>query len=307
MADKTLNITESAKIMRELIGSALEQFANMHSLMKSISLVDENSFAQATQILAELDSVCQVCNSTAKHMSETHNQARGIIIDALKVKQEKLDELKQKIAPETKNASEPTSKVWAAKAAAPAKKPVKTEKPEKAERIIAVPSHNRENELQDYEIAPNVFIKAYAIDKPSDCFNHLGWKCYCQTDGFFWHAMNGTMISGRVLRINRYSEKPYKYVEHRDAGRKKIKPDSTDFYIPNTNDIRELTDRERFVPAGDEPLKNELYVYRVGCRDSLAKDLAEMTPEQYRLMQDKCGHWELVGLMVQITGDRCSQ
>jgi hypothetical protein len=148
-----------------------------------------------------------------------------------------------------------------------------------------------------YQIAHETCISAYEIDNVKKCHNFPGWWCYCVQTGRFHLSINGEILWATTCIINPIEKPPLKFIEHRSTN-KSIKPENTNFYIPPetspwSNDVRQLTNRMKFIPASQQLKPNDKYTYRVGSKDTLTDDLRYMEDSDYRLLQDISGNFIL--------------
>jgi len=150
----------------------------------------------------------------------------------------------------------------------------------------------------DREAAPGVFIKAYTIHNPNECHKFKGFWCWSVLYNRFYISINNFILESIVCNIHKGNEKPIKFLEHHNIKRKghcrDVDWNSTDFYVPRafnpmSDDRRALTNRAIFVPASEEPHDNEIYIYRIGSRQTLSKDLPLLTDSDYRLYSDMTG------------------
>ena len=108
--------------------------------------------------------------------------------------------------------------------------------------------------------------------------------------------MNGEIISGNTASIKPVGETPIKFSEHRNS--EKMDYRRTDFYIPpernpQSKDKRMFTNKMRFVPASVEPQKHEVYIWRLGSKDTLKEDLSCLKSEDFRLFGDLTSNFVL--------------
>ena len=139
------------------------------------------------------------------------------------------------------------------------------------------------------QVAPNVYIRAFTVAEPKDCFNHPGWWCWCPRINRFCLAINGEILTGNVSHIRDVRKTPIKFREHkRSESTDYLK---SDYYVPvernpNSKDVRQFTNKMCFVPASREPGHNQSYCYRLGEADTLHDDVLAVKPEDYRLFTD---------------------
>lgn len=307
------NIKENSQNMIKLIDQLKDVFMKMHEEMKTITLADEEKISSATKIYTSLKDIHQKVSELSQTFGDIVEIERTDIANSLNAKEEKINELKQQvIIPKSAEVSKPAEAKPSAKALAPAN--VWAEKASKAQKSttslsIATPARTFGSQLVKQNIAPGVSIDVYIIDSSEKCHDHLGWLCYCTYSKMFWLSVNGVAIRHKVLHINSEKDRPVKFLEHIDAGSKSVSPQHSSFYVPpemdsNSHDERQLTNRMRYVPSECTPGDNQLYIYRVGSRQYLARDLANMSDMDIRQMRDICGSFGLVGIAVEITAHK---
>lgn len=140
------------------------------------------------------------------------------------------------------------------------------------------------------EVAPDTFISAITISKKEDCHNHLGWWCWCPEDNRFCISINGCIYSGCTTVIHQSNVQPVKFFEHRRSDRVDNWQES-DYYVPpeknsESKDVRQFTNKMKFVPASRNLEKYETYAYRLGSKDTLRNDIMSLKPEDYRIFSD---------------------
>lgn len=148
--------------------------------------------------------------------------------------------------------------------------------------------------LVNIEIGPGCYLPAIRIDKPEESHNFRGWWCWEPNMERFYISINDEIISGTTTIINSAEQIPIKFFEHKDCENNKycsIDYKLTNFYIPResnpqSRDVRQFTNRMKFIPASQELKKNDKYVYRLGSKDTLKKDLINLRLEDYRVFQD---------------------
>ncbi len=150
------------------------------------------------------------------------------------------------------------------------------------------------------EVAPGVYIAAFNIDRPEYCHKYLGWWCYSETTKRFHLSVNGRMLTAVMTVINDKEKTPIKFHEHNQCNIHGARLDyrRTPFYIPReynpeSDDVRQLTNRMQFVPASHELKENDKYPYRIGCRNSLKQDLVYLEYRDYTLFEDITGNFAL--------------
>ena len=139
------------------------------------------------------------------------------------------------------------------------------------------------------EVAPGLFIPAFTINDPAECHQKLGHVCWSLRTERFCISINGEIITGNTTIIRPSGETPKKFIEHRRSENTDYR--KSDYYVPyernsNSRDIRQFTAKMRFVPASQELQKHEVYVYRIGSRDTLKQDILSVQAEDYRLFSD---------------------
>lgn len=306
------NIKENSQNMIKYIEQLNAIFMKMHEEMKAITLADEEKISGATKIYTNLKDIHQKVSELSQTFGNIIEIERTDIANSLNAKEEKINELKQQVIIPKSSAEATLSK-------SSAKTPVAStnvwaEKASKVKKLmtslsIATPARAFGLQLVKQEIAPGVSIDVYIIDSSEKCHDYLGWLCYCTYSKMFWQSVNGVAIQYKVLHINSEKDRPVKFLEHIDAGSKNVSPQHSSFYVPpeldsNSRDERQLTNRMKYVPSECTPGDNQLYIYRVGSRQYLARDLANMSDMDIRQMRDICGSFGLVGIAVEITAHK---
>lgn len=140
------------------------------------------------------------------------------------------------------------------------------------------------------EVAPDTFISAITISKKEECHNHLGWWCWCPEDNRFCISINGCIYSGSTTIIHQSNIQPVKFFEHRRSDKVDNWQES-DYYVPpeknpESRDVRQFTNKMKFVPASRNLEKYETYAYRLGSKDTLRNDIMSLKPEDFRIFSD---------------------
>lgn len=140
------------------------------------------------------------------------------------------------------------------------------------------------------EVAPDTFISAITVNTKEECHNHLGWWCWCPSENRFCISINGHVYSGNTTVIHQSNVQPVKFFEHRRSDRVENWQES-DYYVPpeknpESKDIRQFTNKMKFVPASRNLEKYETYAYRLGSKDTLRDDVMCLKPEDYRIFSD---------------------
>jgi hypothetical protein len=140
------------------------------------------------------------------------------------------------------------------------------------------------------EVAPDLFIQAVTVTTTDDAQNNAGWWCWCPHEHRFCISINGKVYSGNTTLVRQMTDQPVKFFEHRRCDKVDNWKDS-DYYVPmeknsSSRDIRQFTNKMKFVPASRSPERFEAYCYRIGSRDTLKDDVLSLKPEDYRLFSD---------------------
>lgn len=158
------------------------------------------------------------------------------------------------------------------------------------------------------EVAPDTFISAITVSKKEECHNHLGWWCWCPDDNRFCISINGNIYSGCTTIIHQSNVQPVKFFEHRRSDRVDNWQES-DYYVPpeknpESKDVRQFTNKMKFVPASRNLEKYETYAYRLGSKDTLRNDIMSLKPEDYRIFSDLTTNYLLCLTAASVEMDR---
>lgn len=158
------------------------------------------------------------------------------------------------------------------------------------------------------EVAPDTFISAVTISRKEECHNHLGWWCWCPDDNRFCISINGNIYSGCTTIIHQSNVQPVKFFEHRRSDRVDNWQES-DYYVPpeknpESKDVRQFTNKMKFVPASRNLEKYETYAYRLGSKDTLRDDIMSLKPEDYRIFSDLTTNYLLCLTAASVEMDR---
>jgi hypothetical protein len=152
--------------------------------------------------------------------------------------------------------------------------------------------------IPEHEIAPGVTLSAYTITRPEQCHKYPGWWCYCPDTKRFHLSVNNEVLTAVCTVIHSSDKIPIKFHEHHacsEGTARKIDWRSCKFYIPRefnptSDDVRQFTNRMKFVPASIELGENDKYPIRLGSSDTLREDLTHLKDPDYRLFQDWTGN-----------------
>lgn len=251
--------------------------------LRSIESGNRDSLIDRSKKITELNNLQQEWTKILERLNNTLEKEKKILEDELIKEEQKIYQIKKSLVNKPKS--------WAE---------ISEEEP--------VYNNNNNNNYNIYkkkinkrEVAPGVYIYAYDISKEEDCHNFKGWWCWCQHIERFCISVNDHIIIASNIIINPADKIPIKFHEHKLCGTHEIMnidPKSTDFYIPrqfnpNSRDTRQLTNRIKFVPASEELAANDKYVYRIGSRTTLAKDILTITDQDSRLFEDMVGSFML--------------
>jgi hypothetical protein len=158
------------------------------------------------------------------------------------------------------------------------------------------------------EVAPDTFINAITVNNKKECHNHLGWWCWCPDENRFCISINGRIYSGCTTIIHQSNIPPVKFFEHRHSDKVDNWLES-DYYVlpeknPGSKDIRQFTNKMKFVPASRNLEKYETYAYRLGSKDTLRDDIISLKPEDYRIFSDLTTNFLLCLTAASVEMDR---
>lgn len=256
------------------------------SKMSELSVLDPQSLFEKGKMLADLQEFTATLRDLHQMASDGENEQRQALEKQMREVEEKFNAVRQNLRTEK-------PKLVAVDEPAVTKKTAKEQN-----GWIEVVKNNKkrtpvasvvEVKLVNHEIVQGVFIKAYTIGMPEQCHKLKGWWCYCQDLDRFCTSLNGEIITGTVTNIRHASKTPKKFSEDRRS--EAMDWTKSNYYVPRdrnpeSRDVREFTNKMKFVPASQEPKKFETYCYRLGSKDTLHEDITSLKEEDYRLFED---------------------
>lgn len=266
------------------------------SKMSELSVYDPQSLFEKGKMLADLQEITATLRELHQMANDGENEQRQALEKQMREVEEKFNAVRQNLRTEKPKVviEEPTpvSTVVVSEQAI-----VKKTKKEQNGWIEVVKStkkktptaQNNEPKLVNHELVQGVFIKAYTINNPEQCHKLKGWWCYCPDIDRFCTSLNGEIIVGTVTNIRHSSKTPKKFSEDRRS--EAMDWTKSNYYVPRdrnpeSRDVREFTNKMKFVPASQEPKKFEAYCYRIGSKDTLQEDVVKLQAEDYRLFAD---------------------
>ena len=243
-----MNLLDIDKQVNDLIQQKLQE-------IHSINIETSNGLDERSQKILELNNISSCWSKTLERLNSIIYIEKKKIEEELRKTEDKINKIKKKLCDK-----EIKTETW-------------------AELFSRENKLNLGKKLIDMEIAPGVYIKAFRIEKIEDCHKYKGWWCWHQQSEKFHISINDEIISGITTIINPSELPPIKFLEHKDCEEGKICDidyKTTNFYIPkefnsDSHDIRQLTNRMRFIPASKELQNSDRYVYRLGSKDTLKK------------------------------------
>ena len=278
--------------MNDLSGQIRNLIKGHLSKMSELSVYDPQSLFEKGKMLADLQEITATLRELHQIANDGENEQRQALERQMREVEEKFNAVRQNLRTEkTKAPTEelPTQEIV----------PVVTKKANKEPNgWIEVVKGNKkrtpatpvaEVKLVNHEIVQGVFIKAYTIGTPEQCHKLKGWWCYCPDVDRFCTSLNGEIITGTVTNIRHASKTPKKFSEDRRS--EAMDWTKSNYYVPRdrnpeSRDVREFTNKMKFVPASQEPKKFETYCYRLGSKDTLQEDVVKLQAEDYRLFED---------------------
>lgn len=266
-----MNLLDIDKQVNDLIQQKLQE-------IHSINIETSNGLDERSQKILELNNISSCWSKTLERLNSIIYIEKKKIEEELRKTEDKINKIKKKLCDK-----EIKTETW-------------------AELFSRENKLNLGKKLIDMEIAPGVYIKAFRIEKIDDCHKYKGWWCWHQQSEKFHISINDEIISGITTIINPSELPPIKFLEHKDCEEGKICDidyKTTNFYIPkefnsDSHDIRQLTNRMRFIPASKELQNSDRYVYRLGSKDTLKKDLIYLKKCDYRLFRDMTVNYLLI-------------
>lgn len=267
------------------------------SKMSELSVLDPQSLFEKGKMLADLQEITATLRDLHQMASEGENEQRQALEKQMREVEEKFNAVRQNLRtekPKVVAVEEPTPMPVQEPISAVTKKTTK----ESNNGWIEVVKGNKkrtpvaqtaELKLVNHELVQGVFIKAYTISNPELCHKLKGWWCYCPELDRFCTSLNGEIITGTVTNIRHASKTPKKFSEDRRS--EAMDWTKSNYYVPRdrnpeSRDVREFTNKMKFVPASQEPKKFETYCYRIGSKDTLQADVTSLKSEDYRLFED---------------------
>ncbi len=263
------------------------------SKMSELSVLDPQSLFEKGKMLADLQEITATLRDLHQMANEGENEQRQALEKQMREVEEKFNAVRQNLRaekPKTVVVEEPTQELVPVVTKKTPKEPnhgwIEVVKGNK-KRAPVVPTV--EPKLVNHELVQGVFIKAYTISNPEQCHKLKGWWCYCQESDRFCTSLNGEIITGTVTNIRHASKTPKKFSEDRRS--EAMDWTKSNYYVPRdrnpeSRDLREFTNKMKFVPASQEPKKFETYCYRLGSKDTLQEDVTSLKSEDYRLFED---------------------
>ena len=295
--------------MDELVDKIQEIIRDHLSQMSQLSVYDQRSLIEKGKMLATLQEMEGNINDVHQVIKDGITKQKQGLEKYMREAEESFNAVRQNIYNVVEKPS-PRQKVEkdnpqltpiASPIASPTKKNIKsTPNPSPAEKknewITVVrggkkrPVRSIEHpKLIRHEVAPDVFIQAYTISNPELCHKFKGWWCYCPDINRFCTSLNREIISGTATVIRPISKTPKKFSEDRRS--EVMDWEKSNYFVPrernpNSRDVREFTNKMKFVPASQTPKKYETYCYRLGSKDTLRDDIVSLKSEDYRLFAD---------------------
>lgn len=257
-----MNLLDLDKQANDLIQ---EKIQNLHN----IPIDTPKGLDERSQKILELNTIASNWSKTLERLNSIIHIEKRKLEEELKKTEEKLIKIKR-----TLTDKEPKAETWA--------------------DVVRDNKFNLSKKPVDMEIAPSVFIKVFRIEHIEDCHKYRGWWCWHPSSERFHISINDEIINGITTIINPAEVPPIKFLEHKECEEGKpcdIDYKTTNFYIPrefnpDSRDIRQFTNRMRFIPASKELQNSDKYAYRLGSKDTLKKDLIFLKTQDYRLFKD---------------------
>jgi hypothetical protein len=293
----------------ESIRGILNEIAELRRTMEIREIATPEDLAERSKSHRELTTLrILLCDATEK-LTVLVEQEKAIIETYVRKTEENLVQVRKMLysipkpaamqptvmqpAPfQDEEESEKPSRISWADIAATQGESSRNHSPIKQRGIFTIPRGTRVGR----QVAHQVPIEAYTIENPEGCLlpEYAGWFCYCTSTGKFYIAINGFIMGGNTTNILSETETPYKFSEHRacsESSSWNIDPATVKFWVrplrrSSPRDQRVLTNRMKFHPASQEPGKKDKYIYRLGSKDTLPKDLNAMDKDMYYLNMD---------------------
>lgn len=273
----------------EVITLATQQIENIQASIQAVVL-DNSGMIKRSDIIGELSDVQLSLQKLADKAASIVAAERKVIEDKLKDEQEKLEKVKLSLK---KNVTPP----------APTIKPKAKESSKWCDMVAdttptvsAIVKEAKSAPVKEKKgpinvlIAEGVYLAVHEIKKESDCHLFKGWWCWISATNKFYLSVNDEILYGTTTIIRDAKETPNKLREHYNSAN--VDYTKTTYYIPSelnpsSKDVRELSNRLKFVPASyDISAEKDVYTYRLGCKSTLKSDLVSVNEADVRLYKD---------------------
>src|ERR1700678_4136303 len=158
------------------------------------------------------------------------------------------------------------------------------------------------------EIAPGVFINTYDIDKDNECHNYKGYWCWSDRLRRFYISINDNILECITTDILADDIQPIKFHEHIQTQKNEMCNElESNWFIPReynarfhkapskeTDDIRILNNKIKYLPSNKLPGPYDKYAYRIGSKSNLRQDLSAINVSEIRLYRDMVGNHMLI-------------
>lgn len=289
-----VNLVEIDKIVNDAVARIIQD-------IQDIKLDGRHGLADRTQKLNELNDTSAMWTKTLEKINTAIAVEKKVLEEELLKEEERIKQIKQSLNQKSESKSQSKNSSWAdivEKETPPAVKILEKKNAEENNK-------NQAKRPSSYEIAPGVPLPggAFEIENEKDCHNYLGWWCWCPKTKRFHISVNGFILSAITTDIIPSNQQPIKFHEHKACVEGKvcsIDYKATDFWVKcNPNDVQQLTNRMKFVPASTTPAPNDKYIYTIGSRDTLKEDLAAAKNHDMRLVENIGGSFMLINTAIQ--------